>query len=54
MENDSHEQLYGAFKDMVMADNFNAYDLSDGGKNPIFDEFDECIPSELCGGQALK
>ncbi len=47
MENGTPEQLYSALMDLVGAPDFNAYDLAEAGKNPIFDKYDEYIPSEL-------
>ncbi len=47
MENGTPEQLYQALKDKVLAPDFNAYELAESGKNPIFDKYDEYIPSEL-------
>lgn len=47
MERGTPEQLYNAINAMISSDSFNVYDLAEAGKNPIFDKYDEYIPSEL-------
>jgi len=47
MEKGTPAELYGAIKAKIESDSFNVYELAESGENPIFDKYDEYIPSEL-------
>jgi len=47
MEKGTPAELYGAIKAKIESDSFNLYELAESGENPIFDKYDEYIPSEL-------
>lgn len=47
MERGTPEQLYRELKRMAQDEGFDPYDLAKSGEDPIFDKYDEYIPSEL-------
>ena len=47
MERGTPEELYNAIKSRITSEDFDVYELAASGENPIFDKYDEYIPSEL-------
>lgn len=47
MERGTPAELYSAIKSRIESESFDVYELAESGENPIFDKYDEYIPSEL-------